>query len=124
MVRLVHLNAILLAVLMIVIPTTALAQMTTAVVTGTVKDSQGAVIPGATVTLVSESRGTTVGEVTTSENGDYVFPNVPGDTYTVQVTLSGFKTLRRPGVNASPGDRVSVPPLIVELGTLSETVVV
>ena len=100
------------------------AQMTTAVVTGTVRDGQDAVIPGATVTLISESRGTTVGEVTTSANGDYVFPNVPGDTYTVQVTLSGFKTLRRPGVTASPGDRVSIPPLVVELGTLSETVVV
>ena len=124
MVRLAQLSAFLLAILLIVTPSAALAQMTTAVVTGTVKDAQGAVIPGATVTLVSEARGTTVGEVITTENGDYVFPNVPGDTYTVQVTLTGFKTLRRPGVAASPGDRVSVPPLIVELGTLSETVVV
>ena len=90
MVRRVQLRSLLIVMLTIVMPTTALAQMTTAVVTGTVKDSQGAVIPGATVTLVSDSRGTTVGEVTTSENGDYVFPNVPGQLH-VQVTLLGSR---------------------------------
>src|SRR6266699_3759144 len=87
----------------------AMAQVTTAVVAGSVKDAQDAFIPGATVSLISEARGTKVGEVVTSEKGDYVFPNVPGDTYTVQVELSGFKTLKRPGVAVSPGDRVVVP---------------
>jgi hypothetical protein len=41
--------------------TTALpasAQVTTGMVTGTVKDAQGGVVPGATVVLVSETRGT------------------------------------------------------------------
>ena len=36
----------------------AAAQITTGTVTGTVKDSQGGVIPGATVVLISEARGT------------------------------------------------------------------
>src|SRR5689334_5545093 len=103
---------------------TAIAQVTTAVVAGSVKDAQDAVIPGATVSLISEARGTKVGEVVTTEKGDYVFPNVPGDTYTVQVELSGFKTLKRPGVAVSPGDRVVVPTMIIEVGALSETVVV
>lgn len=102
--------------------TSAWAQVTTGVVTGTVRDTQGAVIPGATVTLISESRGTRLQDVVTSASGDFTFPNAPGDTYTVQVTLEGFKTLRRPGVLVSPGDRVTVPGLAVEVGGLDETI--
>jgi Carboxypeptidase regulatory-like domain len=70
---------------------TASAQITTGVVTGAVRDDQGAVVPGATVTLVSETRGTRIADAQTNENGDFVFPNVPGDTYTVQIALEGFK---------------------------------
>ena len=113
---------VLMSALMVV--PTAIAQVTTAVVAGSVKDAQDAFIPGATVSLISEARGTKVGEVVTTEKGDYVFPNVPGDTYTVQVELSGFKTSRRPGVAVSPGDRVVVPAITIEVGALSETVVV
>ena len=36
----------------------AIAQITTGSVVGTVKDAQGGVIPGATVTLTSETKGT------------------------------------------------------------------
>ena len=52
---------------------------TTGTVTGTVKDDQGGVIPGATVTLISEARGTSLEAVTTA-SGDFVFPNITGDT--------------------------------------------
>ena len=48
--------AAVFAILAITAP--ASAQTTTATVTGTVKDAQGGVIPGATVTLISEARGT------------------------------------------------------------------
>ena len=62
------------------------AQITTGTVTGALKDEQGAVVPGATVTLISHTRGTRVADAHTNENGDFVFPNVPGDAYTVEVT--------------------------------------
>ena len=45
------------------------AQITTGNVTGTVKDAQGGVVPGATVILVSEARGTKLAPVTTNETG-------------------------------------------------------
>ena len=80
--------------------------VTTGTVTGTVKDPQGGTVPGATVTLTSVTRGTTL-DTTTNENGDFVFPNVAGDTYTVRVTMDGFKTLERRDVPVSPGDRVA-----------------
>jgi hypothetical protein len=100
----------------------ASAQITTGVVSGALRDEQGAVIPGAMVTLISDTRGTRVADAQTNQNGDFVFPNVPGDTYTVQVALEGFKTLRRAGVLVSPGDRVVVPTMTLSVGGVGETV--
>src|SRR6476646_3952620 len=81
---------------------TASAQVNTGTVLGTVKDAQGGVIPGATVTLISEARGTRSAPVVTNENGDFVFANVTADTYTVEVTLESFKTSQRAGIAVSP----------------------
>ena len=101
----------------------AAAQITTGTISGSVRDSQGAVVPGATVTLVSAARGTTA-DTQTSAEGDFVFPNVTSGTYLVRVTMDGFKTLERPGVVVSPGDRLAVPTLTIEVGALAETVTV
>ena len=90
---------------------------------GSVRDASGGVIPGATVTLVSATRGTTI-ETTTNENGDFTFPNAPGDTYTVRVTMDGFKTVERTNVPLTPGERVVVPALTIEVGALNETITV
>lgn len=62
----------------------ARAQVTTTVL-GTVKDAQGGVLPGATVILISDTRGTRTEPVFTNSSGDFVFPNVTPDTYTLQV---------------------------------------
>ena len=56
----------------------AAAQITTGSVFGSVRDAQGAVVPGATVTLVA-ARGTTANTVTNAQ-GDFVFPNVSAGT--------------------------------------------
>src|SRR5262245_31951432 len=98
------------------------AQITTGNVLGTIKDAQGGVVPGATVVLISDTRGTKSAPVVTNATGDYVFPNVTADTYTLEVTMSGFKTLKRPAVTVSPGDRVAVPALTLEVGGTSENV--
>ena len=100
----------------------ASAQITTGTIAGTVKDSQGGVVPGATVVLVSETKGTRSAPVVTNQMGDYVFPNVTADTYTVEVSMEGFKTLSRRGVKVSGADRVAVPTLTLEVGGAAETV--
>jgi hypothetical protein len=113
--------ALLVCLITGVVP--ALGQVATGTVTGTVKDAQGAMIPGASVTLTSATRGTSL-ETQTNENGDFVFPNVTGDSYNIKITIEGFKTLERPNIAVSPGDRVGVGALTVEVGALNETVTV
>jgi TonB-dependent Receptor Plug Domain. len=102
----------------------ASAQLTTGTLSGTLKDSQGLVIPGATVTITSEARGTQLPPVYSNANGDFVFVNVPPDSYIIQVTMQGFKTLKRKGVTLSAGDRVGLGTLTIEVGGLSESVTV
>jgi hypothetical protein len=100
----------------------ASAQVTTGTVSGTIKDAQGGVIPGATVVLTSEGRGTQIAPVVSNESGDFVIPNVTADTYTVEVTMPSFKTLLRKGVPVSGGDRVALGVLVLEVGGAQETV--
>jgi hypothetical protein len=122
-VRLIHLLAIALVPLSAgIVP--AAAQITTGTVAGTIQDSQGGVVPGATVVLVSQARGTRSLPAVTNATGDYVFPNTTADTYTVEVTMPGFRTLTRAGVAVSAGERVSVPVLTLEPGGAQETVTV
>ena len=115
-------GGLMLALVLVAAP--VLAQITTGTVSGTVKDTQGGVIPGATVVLISETRGTKSAPAVTNETGDYVFPNITADTYTVEVTLEAFKTVKRTGIVVSGGDRVGIPPLTLEAGALAETVTV
>jgi len=98
------------------------AQITTGTVSGTIKDAQGGVIPGATVVLTSEARGTKTAPVVTNSTGDFVIPNVAADTYTVEVTMTGFKTSTRKGVAVSGGSRVSLPATVIEAGGQTEVV--
>ena len=103
---------------------TVFAQGVTGTIAGTVKDAQGGVIPGATVTLTSDTRGTVVAPTVTNASGDFVFPNIVADTYTVQVEMESFRTLRRPGVEVSPGSRVALGALTIEVGGASEVLTV
>jgi hypothetical protein len=99
------------------------AQLTTATVTGAVHDASGSTIPGASVTLTSVSRGTTV-DAFTNPDGTFVFPTVEPDTYVARVVLAGFKTLERSNIVVSPGDRVALGTLTIEVGALEETITV
>ena len=69
---------------------TAHGQGTTSRVDGTVTDTTGAVIPGASVTLTNDQTGVTF-ETVTSAAGNYTFEAVQVGTYTITVQLQGFK---------------------------------
>src|SRR6187402_954565 len=90
-------------VMLVAVSAPAAAQGVTGTVSGTIKDPQGLAVPGASVTLVSEARGTTLDTVVTNESGSFVIPNIAADVYTINVVMPSFKTLRRSGLAVSPG---------------------
>src|SRR5262245_56281159 len=94
-------------VLSVAIPAAVFAQSVSGTLTGTVKDAQGGVIPGASVTVINEAQGTRSAPVVTNDTGDFVMPNLTAGTYTVLVEMPLFKTLTRPGVVVNPGTRGS-----------------
>jgi hypothetical protein len=101
---------------------TASAQITTGSIAGTVKDVQGGVIPGASVTLVNEAQGTRTTPAVTSVDGDFVFASVGSGTYAIEVEIPSFKKLKRSGIVVSAGERVAVGTLILEVGGTEEVV--
>ena len=60
----------------------------------------------------------------TNTTGEFVLPNVPPDTYTLEINQKGFKMLKRTGIAVSPGDRVGLGTLTLEVGGTTETVTV
>lgn len=99
------------------------AQITSASVAGTIRDSQGGVIPGATVVLTSATRGTFF-EAFSGDEGYFVFPIVPADTYTCRVAMEGFKTVEIPNVQVNAGDKRSLGVITIEVGALEESITV
>ncbi len=67
-----------------------LAQSTFGTILGTVRDTSGAVVPGATVTLTNTGT-TAVRTATSNASGDYVFNNIDVGTYSVIFTAAGFE---------------------------------
>ena len=89
---------------------------------GTVTDTSGAVIPGASVAVKNTATSTPF-ETVTNEGGYFTVPALDPGTYSVTVTLMGFKTavLNDVRLNASTPATVKV---ALEVGGLTDTVVV
>jgi hypothetical protein len=77
--------------------------VTTAAVTGIVKDAQGGVMPGVTVSAVHQPSGTTY-ESVTREDGRFFIPGMRvGGPYQVTASLTGFTSEARDNVSLSLG---------------------
>src|SRR5437588_11992874 len=73
------------------------SQTVQGVITGTVTDPTGAVVPGATVTITNV--GTNASQTaTTGSDGSYRFPLVPPGTYLVEVKAANFAVVRASGI--------------------------
>ena len=69
----------------------------TGVIIGVVVDQQGLFLPGATVELLSEATGKTR-PITTESNGSFTFSAVEPGTYNLKITMSGFRSVERKGI--------------------------
>ena len=103
-------------------PTFAQGGSTASSITGTVADASGAVIPGANVVVKNNATATEF-TATTNDQGGFTIPSIDPGSYTVTVTLMGFKTavLNDVRVNAATPAAVRV---TLAVGGLEETVVV
>ena len=99
---------------------TGYAQAGGTTVRGTVKDPQGNLVSGATVTLTDPDRNFTRTQQT-NQDGAYVFNAIPPGTYKLEVTAPGFKTASASGLVALV-DTPTVRDVQLEIGAVSETV--
>jgi hypothetical protein len=104
----------------ILVPTAVFAQ---ASITGTVKDTSGAVLPGVTVeasspVLIEKSRSTV-----TDGSGQYRIVDLTAGTYTVTFSLAGFNTVKRDGIELAGAFTASINAEL-KVGSLEETITV
>src|SRR5260370_15161899 len=101
----------------------AFAQVPTGRIEGTVKDSQGLSVPGASVTLTNE--GTTRAQTaTTSSRGGFQFTQLNVGVYQVEVSKTGFKISVVNGIKLDASTEYSVPPITLEVGAVTDTVTI
>jgi len=107
---------------LLAVPASLLAQNTTSTVLGTVKDPQEGVVVGAQVKLEAKAINVSLTQ-TTNALGQYTFINVTPGSYTVSVTMRGFRTATVSDfrVEVAKSHTIDVK---LELGQVSETVTV
>src|SRR6266481_7543088 len=101
-------------------PAALLAQGNSGTISGTVTDSSGGVVAGATVNLTDTTSGN-VRPTTTNDKGFYVFPYVNPGMYNVTITKQGFKNTAVSGQVVQVGLLLTVNATL-EVGSVSSTV--
>jgi Carboxypeptidase regulatory-like domain/TonB dependent receptor len=91
--------------------------------TGTITGEDGALVPGATVEISSPALLGGPRATTTTQNGTYLFLNLPVGPYRVSASLTGFKTIVRENIEISPDATITVD-VVLPVGEFKETVVV
>jgi hypothetical protein len=100
----------------------AWAQAGTAALAGTVRDTQGAVLPGATVTVTHAATGA-VRTTATNESGTYNMSALPPGIYAIQIELSGFRGFRHEKFELRV-DTTSRHDATLEIGAVAETITI
>jgi hypothetical protein len=104
----------------LLLPASAYAQ---ASITGVVKDSSGAVLPGVTVEASSPALIEKVVSAVTDEAGLYRIVDLRPGTYSVEFTLPGFSTVKREGLELT-GTFVATINADLKVGAIAETITV
>ena len=101
----------------------ASAQVISGTITGTVQDSTGAVVPGASIVLTNQA---TKDKRTVTSNGSGVFnlTGLPSGDFSVTITAPGFQTFTENSIHLDPGDSRSLPNLSLLTGEATQVVTV
>lgn len=98
-------------------------QNLTGEIDGVVKDSSGAVVPNAPVTVTDTDQNLTVRTLRTDQQGRFTVPLLPVGRYSLKVELAGFKTSTVSDLQVHVNEPISVP-VVLSLGTAAQTVTV
>jgi hypothetical protein len=110
----------IVAVLIVALALPAFAQIQGGSISGSIKDEQGGVLPGVTITAQGvDATQTFVTEAT----GEYRFLNLAPGPYKVTATLQGFTTIVRENIVVSVGKSVDLP-LTLKIAQVAETITV
>jgi hypothetical protein len=90
----------LLVVLLACVASTAYAQQVSGSISGVVHDAQGAVVPGAKITLINQDQGTVAQVMSTTAEGTFVFTPLQPATYMIVIESSGFKKYSRKDIGS------------------------
>jgi Carboxypeptidase regulatory-like domain len=98
----------------------AAAQQATALITGTVRDTTGAVVAGAKVTATNTGTNATH-QTTTSKDGDYLFTLLPIGTYQLAVEAPGFEKYAQTGITLEINQKARLD-IQLKVGSTSQVV--
>ena len=115
------LSCFLCAALLLVLSGNLRAQNLTGEIDGIVRDSSGAVVPNATVTIKNTDQNLVERRVSSDEHGQYTAPLLVIGNYSVTAEATGFQTTTVSGVAVHVNQPVSVP-VTLSLGTITQTV--
>jgi len=101
----------------------AFAQEITGSISGTVKDSVGAAVKGATVTITDSAKNTVVRTVSTDDDGAFSAPLIPVAFYDITVEAPNFKKHVDSEVKVNVNERRTVD-VVLEAGNIAEVVTV
>src|SRR3954452_6540916 len=101
----------------------AMGQEITGNLTGTVKDSSGGAVKGATVTITDQDKQQVVRTVVTGDDGEFSAPQLPAGNYSVAIEAPGFKKTVQTDLKLDVNQRRSVD-LTLEAGNIAEVVTV
>jgi hypothetical protein len=93
--------ALLCLAAILLLPAAGIAQMTRGSISGTARDASGAVVPGATVTVINVATNATQ-TVVTDAQGFYRVPALEPGRYTVTTDLSGFRKVEQRDIDVRP----------------------
>lgn len=110
-----------LAIGFLLSPVSLRAQFITGSLSGTVRDTTGAVVPKADVTLINEATNDTRTTVS-NQAGYFTFAGVPAGTYTVTVSAPGFQFWKVIDVLMNSGDIRTVPDIPLKVGAATQTI--